>query len=194
MEAKELFDWYYCPGEAMLSIGFYRNPYRQWQNAQFRHIFAFDGVCNLYVGQYSVYSDHMNKICDLNDQRECGLIYPADSNIPPKDVDKLNLAEICGFDEDTEEYEKVKNNFERHNPYIHTKLPVVEFKFIETKNIHYLNRRLPKIAQRLIDYGLPKDTILFSPEIDLWNIRLYQILKDKLIKDRPSEESLQAIL
>ncbi len=186
MNTKELYDWYYCPGEVMLGIGFYKNPYRQWASAKFRHIFAFDAVCNLYVGQYSVYSDHMNKVCDLDDQREFGIVYPANSNIPPDGVDKLNGAELC-IDEDDD-----ANTYA--SPELQKRFPIVEFKFLESKNIMYLNKRLKKIAQRLFDYGMPKDTILFSSEIDLWNIRIYQILKNEIVERRPSIEKLQANL
>lgn len=184
MDAIEQFDWYYCPGEALLSIGFYKNPYRQWHNARFRHIFAFDAVCNLYVGQYSVYYDHMNKICDLDDQRECGFIYPANSKIPPEEVNAINDAELCVGEEAVS----------IQNPEIHKKLPIAVFSFMETSNMQYLNRRLKKIAQRLYDYGMPKNTILYSKDVDLWNIRIYQILKDQIIEERPTLESLQAIL
>ena len=174
MNTKELYDWYYCPGEVLLSIGFYKNPYKQWANARFRHIFAFDAVCNLYVGQYSVYSHHMNKICDLEDQREYGLLYPPDSNIPPENTAQLN--EIEGSE------------------HIHQILPIAEFKFVESKNIIYLNKRFKKISQRLYDYGMPTDTILFSKEVDLWNPRIGQILGDNIIKERPTIETLQATL
>jgi hypothetical protein len=174
VKTKELYDWYYCPGEIMLSIGFFKNPYRQWSNAPFRHIFAFDAICNLYVGQYSVYSHHMNKICDLDDQREYGILYPPDSKIPPEHTKELNETE-GGSD-------------------IQRILPIVEFKFLESKNIIYLNKRLKKISQRLYDYGMPEETILFSKEVDLWNPRIGQILKDDIIKHRPAIETLQANL
>ena len=184
MDVKELFDWYYCPGEAMLSIGFYRNPYRQWSSARFRHIFAFDEACNLYVGQYSVYKQHMHKVCDLKTQHENGLIYPAGCNIPPKYIDKINDNELCVGELSVNVI----------NPEIHKQLPIVDFEFIETSQIEHLNYRLKLIAQRLYDYGMPEDTILYSNEIDLWNIRLYQVLKGDIIRDRPSLEDLQAIL
>jgi len=69
---KEMYDWFYCPGETLKGIGFYINPYKQWADNQLRHIFAFDACCNLYVGQYSVYEHHIDKICDLDDKREYG--------------------------------------------------------------------------------------------------------------------------
>jgi hypothetical protein len=116
----------------------------------------------------------MNKICDLEDQREYGILYPPDSQIPPEYTKELNETE-GGRD-------------------IQKVLPVVEFKFLESKNIIYLNKRLKKISQRLYDYGMPLETILFSKEVDLWNPRIGQILKDDIVKDRPSIESLQANL
>ena len=158
----------------MLSIGFYKNPYRQWENALYRHIFAFDEVCNLYVGQYSVYHKHMEKICDLKDQHENGILHQAGSRVPPSGVKELNNSEGCDF--------------------IHKILPIAEFKNIESTDIIYLNKRLKKIAQRLYDYGMPEDTILFSKEVDLWNPRINQILGDSLIRDRPTESSILANL
>lgn len=191
MNFKELYDWYYCPGESILSIGFYKNPYRQWSNAPFRHIFAFDAVCNLYVGQYSVYSHHMNKICDLEDQREYGILYPANSNIPPENVNRLNRSESgdCGDEECNHDNCQILPE-----QGIHTVCPVVEFKFLESKNIIYLNKRFKKIAQRLYDYGMPRETILFSNDIDLWNPRIYQILGKNIVNERPPIEILQASL
>lgn len=80
---QQIYNWYYCPGEVLRSIGFYVNPYQQWDQAKFNHVFAFDGKYNLYVGQYSVYPLHINEIFDLDDKREYGMLYLAD---PPNPV------------------------------------------------------------------------------------------------------------
>jgi hypothetical protein len=164
---KELYNWYYCPEETLKSIGFYINPYKQWAENQRRHIFAFDACCNLYVGQYSVYDHHMDKICDLTDKREFGMLYPKNSGQRPKyREDELALDDLYS---------------------------VVEFKFLESKNIIYLNRRLKKMAQRFYDYGMPEDTILTSKEVDLWNPNIASILK-KTYWEKPDRQWLEANL
>ncbi len=74
-EAKALYKWYYQPGEKLRSIGFYMNPYRQFGNAKFDHIFALDGPGNLYIGQYSSYQRHLDDMFDLaKDKQEFGKI------------------------------------------------------------------------------------------------------------------------
>lgn len=59
--SSKLHDWYYKPGELIKSIGFYRNPYRYWDQSSFDHIFATDHAANLYIGQYSVYPEHFKE-------------------------------------------------------------------------------------------------------------------------------------
>jgi len=167
---KELYDWYYCPGETIRSIGFYVNPYKQWENANHRHIFAFDACCNLFVGQFSVYHHHMNKICDLKDRREYGMLYPKNTGLKLNySGDRDNSRSITDFS------------------------PVIEFEFFETKNIIYLNRRLKKLSQRLYDYGMPKDTVIISKAIDLWEPSIASMLRDG-IWERPDQTWLQANL
>jgi len=144
--AKLLYDWYYNPGEVLRSIGFYVNPYKQWKNAKFEHVFAVDANYNLYVGQYSVYQEHIDRLCDLKDKREYGTLW-------------------------------VKST------------PIVEFTFLETRNITYLNRRLKRIAQRLYDYGMPGNTMVVSPTVDLWYMTLDLIMGD-LKLERPEKELL----
>jgi len=145
--AKLLHDWYYKPGEVLRSIGFYINPYKQWSAVKFQHVFAIDANYNLYVGQYSVYKDHIDKIFDLKDKREYGTLWPGDT-------------------------------------------PVVEFEFLENKNITYLNRRLKRIAQRLYDYGMPGNTMLASSKVDLWYMTLDVILGSTKLK-RPEKVWLE---
>jgi len=166
---KEIYNWYYHPGEIMRSIGFYINPYQQWKNAHFRHIFAFDDICNLYVGQFSVYDHHINKICDLEDKREYGMLYPKNSGLKPQYSDM--------------EVSMTLNDFH----------PVIDFKFMETKNIVYLNRRLKKMAQRLYDYGIPETSVFVSKDVDLWQPTLAHIMRNKFL-ERPDKEWLQARL
>lgn len=153
----------------MRSIGFYINPYKQWNNAQFRHIFAFDAVCNLYVGQFSVYNNHMDKICDLKDQREFGILYPLSSGLKPQYSD--------------EEISTTLNDL----------YPVIDLKFVETRNIVYLNRRLKKLAQRLYDYGMPKNSVFVSKDVDLWQPTISAILNNKFL-EKPDKEWLEANL
>ena len=165
---KEIYDWFYCPEETIKSIGFYINPYRQWTGNQLRHIFAFDSCCNLYVGQYSVYDHHIDKICDLEDKREYGMLYPKNSGLRPRydDDTELALDDLCS---------------------------IAEFKFLETKNIIFLNRRLKKMAQRFYDYGMPTDTVIVSRNVDLWNPSIASILKDNYL-ERPERAEIEANL
>jgi hypothetical protein len=166
---RKIYDWYYSPGEVMRSIGFYVNPYRQWENAKFRHIFAFDAFCNLHVGQFSVYDHHINKICDLKDKREYGMLYPQSSGMTPHysdDAVSVTLNDLY---------------------------PVIEFKFLETRNIVYLNRRLKKLAQRLYDYGMPKNSVFVSADVDLWQPTIATILKNKFL-EKPDKVWLEANL
>lgn len=74
--AKFLYRWYYRPGEVVKGYGFFINPYNQWDSCKFHHIFAFDSSYNLYVGQYSVYQDHIKEMFDLDDKREYGTLWP----------------------------------------------------------------------------------------------------------------------
>lgn len=164
-----IYDWYYSPGETLRSIGFYINPYRQWENAKFRHIFSFDAVCNLYVGQFSVYNHHMNKVCDLKDQREYGILYPQNSNLKPQYSDEAISTTLNDL------------------------YPVIDFKFLETKNIVYLNRRLKKLAQRLYDYGMPKNSVFISKDVDLWQPTIATILNNKFL-ERPDKKWLETNL
>lgn len=144
--AKLLYDWYYRPGEVLRSIGFYVNPYKQWSSAKFQHIFAVDAGYNLYVGQYSVYQRHIDRIFGLKDKREYGTLWTKET-------------------------------------------PIAEFQFLETKNITYLNRRLKRIAQRLYDYGMPGNTMIVSPDIDLWYLTIDMTLGG-LKLERPDKDSL----
>lgn len=79
MSPQELWNWYYTLEEKAIGTGFFLNPYRRWHNAQFQHVFAFDAECNLYVGQFSVYPDHLNKLFGSKEQaldvRECGFLH-----------------------------------------------------------------------------------------------------------------------
>jgi hypothetical protein len=109
----------------------------------------------------------MDKICDLTDKREFGMLYPKNSGQRPKyREDELALDDLYS---------------------------VVEFKFLESKNIIYLNRRLKKMAQRFYDYGMPEDTILTSKEVDLWNPNIASILK-KTYWEKPDRQWLEANL
>ena len=166
MSLREIYKWYYDPGQVLKSIGFYINPFQQWENAPHRHIFAFDAECNLYVGQFSVYPDHMSKVCDLTDRREYGILYPKNSNMKPKYSDTT-----------------VTNSL---NDYY----PVIDLHFVESKNIIYLNRRLRKLAQRLYDYGMPPESVFVSKEVDLWQPSLAAIVKNKFL-NRPTKEWLE---
>lgn len=145
-----LHHWYYKPGEVLRGYGFYINPYQQFISAQFRHIFAFDANYNLYVGQYSVYNEHIETIFDLKDKREYGIIYPTNAGITPLYTD--------------EELVEYNSKIESLN----VLTPIVEFQFIETKNIVYFNKRLKRIAQRFYDYGMPERTAFVSTQTDLW--------------------------
>ena len=145
----------------MRSVGFYINPYKIYKNASFRHVFAFDGDYNLYVAQYSVFQKHIDDIFDLKDKRECGFIYPIESPVCPDYIQNLNL-----------------------------RAPVVDFSFLEDRNIVYLNKRLRPIAQRLFDYGMPPETYINSPKVDLWYLSIKTLLKDKYIQ-RPIKEILE---
>lgn len=161
---KELLHaWYYSPGEILRGIGFYINPYSKYAETQFRHIFAFDAGYNLYVGQHSVYYDHFQTMFDLSDRREYGMIYPKNAGITPV------------YSEELIDYTK---KVESLNVYT----PLVEFQFIETRNIVYFNKRLKRIAQRLYDYGMPEDTTFISTQIDLWFPTIKTVLNGKYMK------------
>lgn len=168
---RQLFNWYYSPGEILRSIGFYINPHNQWENAKFRHIFAFDGQYNLYVGQFSVYPHHIDKIFDMDDKREYGIVYPKDSS------PRLTYSDI----------EQEMSGIEHTEETIQHHAPVVVFDFLETTNINYLNLRLRHMAQRLYDYGMPADTIFVSKQVDLWQPSIQTISKGKLMK-KPDEQ------
>ena len=151
-----LYDWYNSPGESLCGIGFYINPQNKWEDSTLRHIFAFDEKYNLYVGQHSVYSHHVNTIFGDIDCREYGLLYPVGS-LRPKYSPKTEQV-FCN------------PGIEPTGPQVTVNLykPVVYFKFLETKNITYLNMRLKKISQRLYDYGMPGNSVIASKEVDLW--------------------------
>jgi len=159
-----LYHWYYSPGEVLRGIGFYMNPYKQYDGANFRHVFAFDANYNLYVGQYSVYAEHLNEMFDLTDKREYGLVYPTNSGIVP----------IYTADELVEYNSKIES--------LNVYTPIVEFHFIETKNIIYFNQRLRRIAQRLYDYGMPESTAFISTQIDLWFPTIKSVLNGRYMK------------
>lgn len=148
MTPQELYEWYYEPGEVMRSIGFYINPYKLWDQAKFRHIFAFDGDYNLYVGQYSVYQQHFDNMFDGIDKREYGFLLPKKNNQPIYSDQEVP---------------------------VHYFRDVVDFKFLETRNITYLNRRLKKICQRLYDYGMPADSVVLSDQVDLWQPTINEV-------------------
>lgn len=168
---RKLYNWYYVPGEVLRSIGFYINPQDQWENSKFRHIFAFDGNYNLYVGQFSVYHDHIDKIFDLDDKREYGMLYPQSSE------PKVTYSDI---EQEISDIKDEASSIQDH-------APVVMFEFLETKNINYLNLRLRHMAQRLYDYGMPEHTIFLSKQVDLWHPTIKSITKGKLLR-RPSEQ------
>lgn len=67
---------WFSPGERLVSIGFYINPYRKYSDAKFKHIFCFDSQTNFYVGQFSVYPKHIEEIFDVPNKLEYGFIYP----------------------------------------------------------------------------------------------------------------------
>lgn len=90
-----LYKWYYQPGEVLRGIGFYINPYKQFEHSKFRHIFAFDSKFNLYVGQYSVYPEHIEKFFDLEEKREYGYLYP--TNPPVARFDSIETYDIALF-------------------------------------------------------------------------------------------------
>lgn len=70
-----IYSWFYDPGEKIRSIGFYQNPYKQLNFAKFDHIWALDESDNLYVGQYSVYPQHLEEIFKITNKQEYGKIY-----------------------------------------------------------------------------------------------------------------------
>lgn len=152
---QELYNWYYNPGEVVKSDapGFFINPYQKWDKANFFHIFAFDGAANLYVGQFSVYLEHMDTVFKLfEDKREYGYLVP------------------------------------KREP------PGIKFSFLENRNIVYLNRRLKKICQRLLDYGMPDTTVIYAESVDLWYPTINVILGDNRLKGRPEKQQLVALL
>ena len=162
---SSLYDWYNSPGEVLRGIGFYINPQNKWKDTKLRHIFAFDEKYNLYIGQHSVYSHHVNTIFGNVDYREYGWLYPTDSLRPVYSSKTEQI--FC------------EPGIEPTGPQITTNLykPVVYFKFLETKNITYLNIRLKKICQRLYDYGMPKKSVIASKDVDLWLPSLENISK-----------------
>ena len=148
--AEFLYKWYYSPGEVIRSIGFYINPYLQWEHSRFQHVFAIDASYNLYVGQFSVYQKHIDEIFELKDKREHGILWTGDT-------------------------------------------PVIDLHFIEDKNIIYFNRRLKKIAQRLLDYGMPGNSVIVSRQVDLWHMTIDLVLGGNRLK-KPSKERLSKLL
>lgn len=154
----KLYKWYYEPGEVLRSVGFYINPYKSFANASFRHVFAFDGDYNLYVAQYSVFQKHIDEVYDLKDKREYGFIYPIESPVCPDYIKKLNQV-----------------------------APVVDFQFLEDRNIVYLNKRLRPIAQRIFDYGMPPETYIHSKKVDLWYLNIKTLLKEKYLERPPKK-------
>jgi len=169
-----LHHWYYSPGEVLRGIGFYVNPHQQYDNTQFRHVFAFDGNYNLYVGQFSVYHDHIENMFNLKDKREYGMIYPKNAGVTP-----------VYSSEDLIDY---NSKIESLNVFA----PLVEFQFIETKNIVYFNQRLKRIAQRFYDYGMPENTTFISTQVDLWFPTIKGVLGGKYMKKPidPTKESI----
>lgn len=152
----------------MRGIGFYINPYQQFSGAHFRHVFAFDANYNLYVGQFSVYAEHVDSMFNLKDKREFGMIYPTNTGVTP-----VYTAE------DLVEY---NSKIESLNVFT----PLVEFQFIETKNIIYFNQRLKRMAQRFYDYGMPEDTTFISTQTDLWFPTIKSVLNGKFMKKPPN--------
>jgi len=160
----KIYNWYYAPGEVVRSIGFYINPYKKWENATFDHIFAFDGEYNLYVGQYSVYPEHISKVFNTTDIREYGFL---------RKKRKFPV-----------------NYLEDHTPDLMDTVSVVDFEFLETKNILYLNKRLKRMSQRLYDYGMSEKTVVVSRHFDLCQPSLRLLTEDQLM-DKPDREWLK---
>lgn len=163
---KALFDWYYSPGEVIRSIGFYMNPYHQWEHSKFRHIFCFDDKLNLYIGQYSVYQQHFEQIFNLKKKTkyEYGFIYPVAAYCTPAYTE----TEVSEFNS------KVQNM----SQYV----PLVEFKDLNTINISEFNKRLKRISQRLYDYGMPEKTTFIADKVDLWFPTIRGVLAGKYMK------------
>jgi hypothetical protein len=173
-ELSKIYNWYYSPEETLRSIGFYINPYKQWKWAKFRHIFAFDAKCNLYVGQYSVYKEHFKSIFDLEDKREHGFLYPKSTSIKPH----YSEEETQAFNIDSEEGKQGE---------------IIMFEFMEYKNITYLNIRLKKMAQRLYDYGVSPDAVVVSKQVDLWEPTINSILNGRFMI-RPEKKWIKSLL
>jgi len=174
-KSELLHHWYYSPGEVLRGIGFYVNPYHQYSNMQFRHIFAFDANYNLYVGQFSVYHDHIENMFDLKDKREYGMVYPRNAGVTPVYT--------------SEELAAYNSKIESLNVFA----PLIEFRFIETKNIIYFNQRLRRLAQRFYDYGMPESTIFISTQVDLWFPTIKSILEGKYMKKPLDSRKTDAI-
>ena len=153
---SSLYDWYNSPGEVIGGIGFYINPYDRWKDAKLRHVFAFDEKYNLYVGQHSIYDHHINTIFGMVDCRERGLIYPVESLRPTHSSETKQV--FCSPGSNPTGPQTTINLYK----------PVIYFKFLETKNINYLNIRLKKLSQRLYDYGMPETSVIDSKDVDLW--------------------------
>lgn len=65
--------------EKLVGVGFYVNPYHRYSDAKFKHIFAFDIENNFYIGQFSVYPNHIDEIFSyrLKEKKlEFGFIFP----------------------------------------------------------------------------------------------------------------------
>lgn len=78
----------------MVSIGFYINPYKKYQEARFKHIFAFDNLNNFYVGQFSSYPEHIEEIFGkefLKKKLEYGFIDPYESVVHFDFLEHLNV-------------------------------------------------------------------------------------------------------
>jgi hypothetical protein len=155
--ADQIRNWYCNPGEKLRSIGFYVNPYKRWNDAKFRHIFAFDND-NLYIGQFSVYPDHIDEIFG--------------KEFPVSKSSKETSYRLPG---------KIEYGM------IHIrKRVVILFDFLESKNIIFLNRRLRTMAQRFYDYGMPPNSIMTAPGVGLGNPTLRNILKGSPL-EKPAE-------
>ena len=153
----QIRDWFCKPGEKLRSIGFYVNPYKRWEDAKFRHIFAFDND-NLYVGQFSVY---------------------------PKHIDEIFGKEFLKTKSSKEIVYRLPGRIEYGVIHIREK-PIILFDFLESKNIIFLNRRLRTMAQRFYDYGMPPNSVMAAPGLGLGNPTLRNILKGAPLR-KPAE-------
>lgn len=96
MTEKLIQDWFFSPGEKIRSIGFYQNPYKQFSFVKFDHIWALDEKDNLYVGQFSVYPEHLDDMFKIKHKQEFGKVLVMDTprNIPVILISNLEVSNI----------------------------------------------------------------------------------------------------